>query len=303
MNRRPFSLLIIPDTGSELKTGMFSTRLAVVALGLIIFTFLSCLCIITGYHIKLHQEKDYLSAISQRKKLTAKLEQLKNTLHAQTSAVKEIRKSDEIFRLFGMMNHIDNDMYNAGIGGHTIVDETVYDPFDKGMRADLIQLAYNVTTLNSRIGIQKKSFEEIKLRLGKNNDIVDNTPTILPTFFMRISSGYGWRIHPITGRKEFHKGVDLRASTGQLIYAAADGVVNSAGIMGKLGKCITINHKYGYKTLYGHLDDIKVTAGQKVRKGDVIGTMGNSGRSTGIHLHYGVFLNGQAQNPMNYMIL
>ncbi|MBN1291963.1 MAG: M23 family metallopeptidase [Candidatus Latescibacteria bacterium] len=303
MNKRPFSLLIIPDNGSELKTGIFSTRIIALVFGLIIMVFFSCLFIIAGYHIKLSQEKDYISAVLQQKKLTEKIHHIKKTLNIRSAAIEGIRKSDEIFRLVGMMNHIDNDMYKAGIGGHTIVDETVYDSFNKDIRIDLIQLAYNFTTLNNRIDIQKKSFEEIEVRLRKNNEIVDNTPTIFPTFFMRVTSGFGWRIHPITGRKEFHKGVDLHASLGQHIYATANGIVTGAGKIGKLGKCIIISHKYGYKTIYGHLDDIMVTTGQKVNKGDIIGTMGNSGRSTGVHLHYGVFLNGQAQDPMNHIIL
>jgi murein DD-endopeptidase MepM/ murein hydrolase activator NlpD len=204
--------------------------------------------------------------------------------------LKYIHRNDQLYRLYALMNLLpDNDMYNAGIGGHVIVDESEFEGFTDDLKVKLNNLSTGVTTLVSRIRIQEKSFNEIQSNLARNKDIIDNTPTIIPTpNSFRITCKFGWRIHPIGGYWHYHDAVDLGGSVGDPIEATANGVVVFAGYQGNLGKCIKIQHKYGYETLYAHLHVMKVLVGDTVKKGDIIGTIGRTGRTTGTHLHYSI---------------
>lgn len=116
-----------------------------------------------------------------------------------------------------------------------------------------------------------------------------------------LTSGFGMRMHPLLGVEREHTGVDLAARMGTPVYATADGVVGSAGVRGGYGLAISIEHGGGMETRFGHLSRLNVVAGQRVRKGDLIGLVGSTGLSTGPHLHYETRLNGRPVNPMNYM--
>ena len=117
----------------------------------------------------------------------------------------------------------------------------------------------------------------------------------------RFTSGFGIRKDPFTGKKQMHSGIDLAAYSGSKIHATADGVVTKAWPNGAYGKLIEIRHTLGYSTRYAHLKKIRVKSGQRVARGDIIGDMGNTGRSTGTHLHYEIRKNGKAINPMTYI--
>lgn len=116
-----------------------------------------------------------------------------------------------------------------------------------------------------------------------------------------LTSGFGMREHPLLGVERPHLGVDLAAPRGTPVYATADGVVGAAGIHGGYGLSISIEHAGGMETRFGHLSRLNVVAGQRVRKGELIGLVGSTGLSTGPHLHYETRLNGRPVNPMNYM--
>lgn len=114
----------------------------------------------------------------------------------------------------------------------------------------------------------------------------------------RISSPYGYRTHPISGKRSFHTGVDIAVELATPVYAAADGVVTYASLKGGYGRCVVIRHKYGYTTLYGHLIAYYTTKGDYVKKGDAIGFVGSTGNSTGNHLHYEIRKSGKPIKPI-----
>lgn len=126
-------------------------------------------------------------------------------------------------------------------------------------------------------------------------------PSIIPVEGVRLTSGYGMRVHPVLGGRRAHKGIDLGAPVGTPIRATADGVVNMADWNGGYGLYVELAHGSDMETRYGHMSRIAVAQGQQVRKGDVIGYVGSTGRSTGPHLHYEVRVNGESVNPMLYM--
>jgi len=160
--------------------------------------------------------------------------------------------------------------------------------------------------IRKQIYIQSKSYDEL-VNLSKNKEaMLECIPAIQPVLnkdLTRMASGFGWRIDPVYRTRRFHAGMDFTAPIGTDIFATGNGSVVSAGWKQGYGNCVEINHGYGYLTLYGHMSSIKVRVGQKVKRGDVIGLVGSTGKSTGPHLHYEVHLRGQIMNPQNYYFL
>lgn len=144
------------------------------------------------------------------------------------------------------------------------------------------------------------SFDRLEQAWGDRLKVLASTPSLAPVsgFF---SDGYGWRRDPIDGSREFHKGVDIVAPTGTPVRAAADGLVTAAGRTAGYGSMIHLAHGYGLATRYGHLSKIVVNPGQRVKRGDLIGYVGSTGRSTGPHLHYEVFRAGAQVDPRKYL--
>jgi murein DD-endopeptidase MepM/ murein hydrolase activator NlpD len=130
---------------------------------------------------------------------------------------------------------------------------------------------------------------------------VAHTPAIAPLKNIRMTSKYGWRKDPFTHFLVPHRGIDFAESRGAKVFATADGVVTLAKTVPTFGRVIIIDHGYGYETVYGHLQSLYVYSGQQVKRGQIIGVVGNSGRSTAPHLHYEVRVDGNQVNPLDYV--
>jgi murein DD-endopeptidase MepM/ murein hydrolase activator NlpD len=144
------------------------------------------------------------------------------------------------------------------------------------------------------------SFEEIGQVVEQRLQVLAATPSILPVEG-GYSDGYGWRQDPFSGEREFHKGVDIVAPSGTAVLATADGLVTTAARTTGYGKLVQLSHGFGLNTRYGHLSEIRVRPGARVKKGDVIGLVGSTGRSSGPHLHYEVMRAGRAVDPRQYL--
>lgn len=300
MDNRFFSLIIVPDSGNDIQYRSFNSQFLAVLFGVLIAVFFSCLFFIIGYHIKLRQEKYYRTAMEKRAALLGGIHKAEMRLQTLSKKLDDIQKNDNAFRLYASMKTLDHDMYQAGVGGHVI-----FDPSELGNLADELvvraeHLTYGITRLEHQTLLEQNSLNEIQTQIRENLEIINSTPTIIPalTPYLFINSGFGFRLHPTTGHPQFHNAVDIAGRRGDRIVAAAGGEVICAEWKGALGQCVIIRHKYGYETTYGHLDTIKVQVGQKVKKGDFLGTMGFTGRATGVHLHYAVSQNGHAVNPL-----
>ena len=127
-----------------------------------------------------------------------------------------------------------------------------------------------------------------------------STPSVMPVEGW-LSEGFGWRKDPFTDQRQFHRGIDIVSDTGTTVVAPADGIVSRAVRVPDYGKMIDLSHGFGFVTRYGHLSEILVRPGQRVRRGDPIGRVGSTGRSTGPHLHYEVFRDGRRVNPWKYL--
>ncbi len=165
--------------------------------------------------------------------------------------------------------------------------------------------ARKVDELSKRLYVQSKSLDEVVTLAKNKSQLLDAIPAIRPVAAKRgvqLASGYGYRVHPIYKVRKMHTGIDFTAKTGTPIYAAGNGSVVSPGKMGGsgYGLHVVISHGFGYHTLYAHMSRSAVRPGQRVKRGDLIGYIGSSGRSTAPHLHYEVIKNGRKVNPIHF---
>ena len=143
--------------------------------------------------------------------------------------------------------------------------------------------------------------QTVRSNVDKRNSLAAATPSIWPTHGW-LSSSMGNRADPLTGEKDFHPGLDISAGTGDPVYATADGKITTAAMAGNYGNLVVIDHGYGIETRYGHLSAFKVREGQPVKRGDLLGMVGATGRTTGSHLHYEVRANGRILNPLQLLL-
>jgi murein DD-endopeptidase MepM/ murein hydrolase activator NlpD len=208
----------------------------------------------------------------------------------------------------------DNEVYRTIFEATPIPDSARQKQLEMEKEIRLVssmddnQLAYSIfNTLNAisaRILSQEKSYKEIEGMLRNKEKLLASTPAIQPVAnkdLKRVASGFGSRIDPVYKTIKFHAGLDFAAPQGTPIYATADGRVTTAGNTGNgFGNHVEINHGYGYETLYGHMFRIKVRSGQVVKRGEVIGWVGSTGKSTGPHLHYEVHKGGRSLDPIYF---
>ena len=220
---------------------------------------------------------------------------------AESSAVlNQLQERDNnIYRMYFEANPIPNEQRKAGFGG-----VNRYKSLEGYENSKMIkQLTKDIDILSKQLVIQSKSLDEIVVLAKEKEKMLASIPAILPVKLVdltRMASGYKWRMHPILKIRKFHKGMDFTAPIGTPIYASGNGKVIRSSRSATYGRVVYIDHGYGYRTIYAHMSKIKAKRGQNVKRGDLIGYVGNTGRSVSAHLHYEVRKNGKALNPINF---
>ena len=209
-------------------------------------------------------------------------------------------RDDNIYRVVFEAEPIPDEVRKAGFGG-----VNRYSKYKELENRDLLTETIRRTDiLSKQIVIQSKSYDEIFTMIRNKAAMLSCIPAIQPVNnkdLKRMASGFGYRTDPIYKTTKFHAGMDFAATVGTEIYATGDGIVVRADADASgYGNHVRINHGYGYLTLYGHMSKISVRPGQRVKRGDVIGLVGNTGKSVGPHLHYEVHKNNEAINPVNF---
>ncbi len=241
-----------------------------------------------------YQQEEIADQRKQIQKFASEINMLKSKLLVLNDFEKKIRivanteKTNEEKSLFG-------------IGGSRPEDLDTKVQLTKKHNSLVREMHEQVKQLSLASKNQKEGFESLLKYLEDQRNLLACTPTIRPARGW-ISSRFGYRISPFTGRREFHKGLDIANRKGTPIIVPADGVVAFVGKKGLLGKMITIDHGHGMVTRYGHIRKAMKKQGEAVKRGDTIALMGNTGRSTGPHLHYEVRLNGVQVNPTKYIL-
>ena len=230
-----------------------------------------------------------------------KYQMLSQTLDHIDQTLSDIQKRDDnIYRIVLESDPIPASIRQAGFGGINR-----YEPLEGYINSNMmIAASKQVDQISKQLYVQTKSYDELIVKAINKEQMTLNRPAIQPISNKDLrlrSSGYGWRIHPIAGVPRFHEGIDFSADTGTDIYATGNGTVVKAGFTtGGYGNLVVIDHGFGYQTLYAHMKNIGVLPGSEVKRGDVIGTVGNTGYSKGPHLHYEVHVNGRHVDPINY---
>lgn len=230
--------------------------------------------------------------------LTSRVEVLNRQLDRYDNILTDLQMRDDgIYRSIFGMNEIPGDVRNAGFGG-----VNRYSHYSNG---PLKSTAIRLDILTKKTYIQSKSFDEIAHLSKRAGDMASCIPAIPPvvpdTRIYRLSSRFGYRKDPFTGRTKSHTGVDFAMKPSNPIYATGDGIVTNVKFeLFGYGNQVVIDHGFGYKTRYAHMKTIGVVEGMKVKRGECIGLSGNSGRSSGPHLHYEVIYKDRHVNPANY---
>jgi len=224
------------------------------------------------------------------------------------------KKMDQIDDVVAEIENRDNNLYRVYFNASAIPDSVRKSGFSGKNRYkalegyDNSQLVINTTkrvdVLSKELAIQSKSLDVILDLAKAKNKFLAAIPAIQPVRnenLKQLASGFGYRTDPFTKARKMHEGMDFSAKTGTPIYATGDGVVAKAdNTASGFGNHIVIRHGFGYETLYAHLSKYKARAGQRVKRGDVIGYVGSTGRSEGPHLHYEVHKDGNVVNPLNF---
>ena len=233
--------------------------------------------------------------------LTLQYELLNSRMGEVSQVLGDIQDRDNnIYRTIFEADAIPETIRKAGFGGVERYNELKgYENTDL-----MIESTQKLDKISKQLYIQSKSFDEVAKLVKSKEQLLASIPAIQPIAnkdLKHVPSGYGWRTDPIYKTSEFHPGLDFTANVGTEIYATGDGTVITAdAVMQGYGNHVVINHGFGYQTLYGHMSKIKVRAGQKVKRGELIGWVGSTGRSTGPHVHYEVIKNGEKVNPINF---
>ena len=237
---------------------------------------------------------------SNYKNVATNLELLRTRLDHINTQMKEIEEKDKAVRTYAGMPEIDQDIRKLGIGGYSLENKLLSDNLAPAVMKELTLLEMDLGKLSREVNLELASYGSIYDKVKSDINRIQHIPSIRPVDGGYLNSSYGYRKDPIDGVQRLHQGQDITIPTGAPVYAPADGEVKRAYYVGGFGNHIKLNHNYGYSTIFAHLSKVYVKHGQKVKRGDVIGLTGNTGRSTAPHLHYEIHYYGTPQNPLDY---
>ncbi|HYH47227.1 MAG TPA: M23 family metallopeptidase [Thermoanaerobaculia bacterium] len=283
MPRPHHTIIFVPHARAKLRKWRVTNLHIGFVVGLILLLTLGALGITW-----LHLQDDVNPAEIAR--LRGENEKLRGVNSAFETSIQRLQQrltdSEERTRQLALVAGVESLGDEAGLGGGTPLDDS-----------DATALG----ALESRAADLSGDLEAIAVKLDERLHWISSTPAIAPVKGI-LTSGFGHRSDPVTHGRGLHQGIDIQASPRQLVRASADGVVTLAGVQGGYGNAVYLSHGFGVGTRYAHLARVEVRPGQRVKRGDVIGLVGNTGRSTGYHLHYEVRIDGQAVNPIAYIL-
>lgn len=236
-------------------------------------------------------------------RLQAQYNILSHRLNEALEVMKRLQQRDDnLYRFIMQADPVADGLRTASYG-----ETNRYEELTDMANAELVvNTTQKMDLLARQIYVQSKSFDEVVDLCKQHDEMLTCIPAIQPVAnknLKQTASGYGMRIDPIYKTLKFHSGMDFSASVGTPVYVTGNGKVVQAGWDGLYGKCIVIDHGFGYTTRYAHLNKISVKVGQQVKRGETIGEVGSTGKSTGPHLHYEVHVKGQVVNPVNYYFM
>ena len=286
MAKRHHTIIVIPHAHAKLrKWRVTNLQIGLLTAAFLLLTFAAAFFTWSHFSTKVNPVEIA--------RLKTENDRLRRTNQTFESSVKRLQQQltdyEERTRQLAIVAGVDSlgsGSAEAGIGGGTPVDEV--EPRD-------------LPALESRAGVLAGTLNAVEAKLVERVRWISSTPAIAPVRGI-LTSGFGYRADPLTHGRGVHQGVDIAAAPGQPVRASADGIVVEAGEITGLGQAVYVAHGFGVTTRYGHMSRIEVRPGQRVKRGDVVGRVGNTGRSTGYHLHYEVRVDGDPVNPLGYIL-
>ncbi len=299
-----WTFLLVRDGLSTVKQYSLSSRLLRILVGGGLVTAL----ILIGYAVTIgvdgYARLQSAQLDTRNTVLQDELRQFQTRVDHLESTLNRIAQNDARFRSIAGLESIDSEVLQAGVGGPGLVGPEAHSlwTIDPSISENLFEVSYDLNQLERRARLLSSSLAEATDSVLAHRDLLESTPSILPTPGWLSSSYSESRMHPIHNRPLPHPGVDISAPRGTSIYAAAKGRVTKAGWIVGYGLTIEIDHGFGYVTLYGHASELIASQGAEVKRGDVIARVGSTGIATSPHLHYEVRVQGIAQNPANFIL-
>lgn len=299
---RVLTFLYLPEGSHEPRT-LRVRRNMLVALAVTVMVSLG----VSGWLV-LHYSSRLKSAYMVES-LTAQNAELRGQLDALDGEVETLRKQvaqnfdfQKKARILANMDELDPDVAQVGVGGSGFASTQLLTAVSASDRQRLAGAQRDIDKLLRQARLQKNDYESILSELESSNEKIRTTPSLRPVHVGFISSRFGWRMDPMNGRRTMHRGVDFSARLGTPVYATADGVVTYSGVWHTYGNVVEISHSGGFVTRFAHMQARLVQKGQRVTRGDVIGRVGSTGRSTFSHLHYEIEKNGERVDPMRFVL-
>lgn len=239
---------------------------------------------------------DYLRLKNGNQRYIKKLEKIRESFTVIESRLGNMGEKNTILMMVGGVEPVNAEVKKMGVGGFPSKREF----YSSGVEQITNEVESDVNRVRNLTELELVTYNNANKKVRSLNERLSHTPSIWPTYGW-VTDGYGWRIHPVTRKRQFHKGFDIANRSGTPVIATADGVVSSTKWRSGYGKTVVIKHGYGLTTRYAHLSRIYVRVGQSVERGQRIGTIGSTGITTGPHLHYEVRVLGRTVDPYNYL--
>jgi murein DD-endopeptidase MepM/ murein hydrolase activator NlpD len=303
LKRRSWTFLYVPEGEGGVRTYRVSKRLTRAFLALVGVGALGMGGLVANYIRQEHVLHDVREREEEITSLRARIAEFEEMASDYEEAMDQARQLREQANLIAGLGSVGDAFGGVGLGGEENPG-AVQDlsPAEDLNRSRLRELHLQLDRLLREARYERENYAQVVETLREDQELRDSTPSIRPVNGGYLSSRFGRRIDPFTGRPAFHRGLDFSARIGTAVHAPAAGQVTRASRKGSLGQLIEVDHGNGTVTRYGHLDQFLVKKGDWVRRGQVIGRVGTSGRSTGPHLHYEVVQSGQWQNPWLYIV-
>ena len=298
MKRKRITIMWMPSVSSKSRTFSLPPVLLYVFVGMLL---ISWILLGTGGFFGNRLYRDYLQLREENSYLLEK----ERELNALRDTMERIQKDENTIRNFLGLDKNEGESSGLGQGGEPSPDLSTISPKDAMVTSSAVFPAKpKKVSILDRAGRLEADLQELVEIMRGQRQTWDSTPSIIPVEVddYWFSSGFGWRRSPFTGLKEFHNGLDISSRKGTPVIAPADGKVVKKGYDKYLGKYLKIDHGKKIITTYGHLSACNVSPGQKVKRGEVIALMGNSGLSTGHHLHYMIKVGDRCVNPLHYIL-
>ena len=301
--KKQLTFMVVSHPSGRVKERRLSRPAFLVMASAAVLAFCALLSLAFGFVGSIDQRGRLAALQTENAALQRQLVVVKEEMETMRQHMDELIAKDRIMRAW--VDLAEPRVRQIGIGGGDAIPPEWENAVSAEVSDQLIQTHTDMDQLLREARFLKASFDTILSVLGKDTKMRRHIPSITPVVAEnpRISSGFGIRRDPFTGRRQFHNGIDYPGRIGTPIVATADGVIDKIDRNNRLGWYVAIAHGYGLRTVYGHLNrkPHHIAVGDRVKRGQKIGEMGRTGRATASHLHYAVSKNGKAENPMNYI--